>query len=67
VDQAPEFVLQFIAAVVRAQRGRIMSECREHDDVLRLFNSLHIDFWPAVAQARKQHRAYTQPGAAVGS
>lgn len=54
----PEFVLQFIAAVVRAQRGRIMVDCREHDDVLRLFAGLEVDFWPAVAQARKQHRAY---------
>ncbi|KAL4444555.1 hypothetical protein ABPG77_002372 [Micractinium sp. CCAP 211/92] len=54
----PEFVLQFIAAVVRSQRARVLLECREHDDVLRLFSSLNIQFWLAVAQARKQHRAY---------
>lgn len=64
-DQPPEFVLQFIAAVVRAQRGRIMTDCREHDDVLRLFNSLQIEFWPSVAQARKQHKAYVGLGAVV--
>lgn len=60
----PEFVLQFIAAVVRAQRAQVMIGCREHDDVLRLFNSLQIDFWPAVAQARKQHKAYLSQGPA---
>ena len=60
----PEFVLQFIASVVRAQRAQIMIGCREHDDVLRLFNSLQIEFWPAVAQARKQHKAYLSQGAA---
>lgn len=59
-------MLQFIAAVVRAQRGRIMCDCREHDDVLRLFASLDIEFWLAVAQARKQHRAYVGPGASGG-
>lgn len=57
-DAPPEFVMQFIAAVVRAQRGKIMVDCREHDDVLRLFSSIGIEFWSAVAQARKQHRAY---------
>jgi hypothetical protein len=65
-DQPPEFVLQFIAAVVRAQRSRIMAECREHDDVLRLFNSLQIEFWQAVAQARKQHKAYVGPAGSLG-
>lgn len=57
-EAPPEFVMQFIAAVVRAQRGKIMVDCREHDDVLRLFSSIGIEFWSAVAQARKQHRAY---------
>lgn len=57
-EAPPEFVMQFIAAVVRAQRGKIMVDCREHDDVLRLFSSIGIEFWAAVAQARKQHRAY---------
>ena len=66
--EAPKFVLQFIAAVVRAQRARILLECREHDDVLRLFNSLTVEFWLAAAQARKQHRAYASSagGAAAG-
>lgn len=64
----PEFVLQFIAAVVRSQRARVLLECREHDDVLRLFSSLSIQFWLAVAQARKQHRAYRmQLGRSAGT
>lgn len=58
--EPPEFMLQFIAAVVRSQRGRIMGECRDHDDVLRLFSAVRIDFWLALAQARKQHKAYRQ-------
>jgi hypothetical protein len=53
-------LLQFVAAVVRAHRGWLMSECRDADDVLRLFNCMSIDFWSALAQARKQHKAYTQ-------
>ena len=61
---APAFILQFIAAVVRGQRSRVLAECHDTDDVLRLFNTLKIEFWPALAQARKQHKAYAQ-GAAV--
>ena len=34
--------MQFIAAVVRAQRGKIMVDCREHDDVLRSHVSLRV-------------------------
>lgn len=61
---APAFILQFIAAVVRGQRSRVLAECHDTDDVLRLFNTLRIEFWLALAQARKQHKAYAQ-GAAV--
>jgi hypothetical protein len=56
----PDLLLHFVVAAIRSQRGRIMTECRDGDDVLRLFNSLRIDFWPALAQARKQHKAYAQ-------
>ena len=56
----PDFLLQFVAAVVRAHRGRILSDCRDADDVLRLFNSVSVDFWTALAQARKQFKAYAQ-------
>lgn len=56
----PDFVLQFVVAVVRSQRGRVLMECRDTDDVLRLFNAVKIDFWAALAQARKQHKAYAQ-------
>jgi hypothetical protein len=56
----PDLVLQFVAAVVRSHRARILSGCRDGDDLLRLFNSASIDFWTALAQARKQHKAYAQ-------
>jgi hypothetical protein len=60
----PDFLLQFVAAAVRAQRARVLHECADADDVLRLFNGARVDFWPALAAARRQHRAYAQ-GAAV--
>lgn len=56
----PDFLLQFVAAAIRAERHAILTEAAEADDVLRLFNSVRIDFWTALAQARKQHKAYTQ-------
>lgn len=59
-NPTPDFITQYIAAVVRSQRSRIMSECSSNDDVLRLFNAVKIDFWLALAQARKQHKAYAQ-------
>ena len=57
---SPDFILHFVAAAVRAQRNKILYECTEGDDVLRLFNSIKIDFWTALAQARKQQKAYSQ-------
>ena len=57
---SPDFILQFVAAAIRAERSKILTECQEGDDVLRHFNSVKIDFWTALAQARKQHRAYAQ-------
>jgi Rab-GTPase-TBC domain len=57
---SPDFILQFVAAAVRAQRNKIIYDCTEGDDVLRLFNSVKIDFWTALAQARKQQKAYSQ-------
>lgn len=62
--EPPDFILHFIVAVVRAERRRILSECRDSDDILRMFNSLKIDFWSALAHARKQYKAYVQ-GSAV--
>ena len=56
----PDFILQFVAAAVRSQRSKILHEAKESDDVLRLFNAIDIDFWTALAQARKQHKAYAQ-------
>lgn len=57
---SPDFILHFVAAAVRAQRNKIIYDCSEGDDVLRLFNSVKIDFWTALAQARKQQKAYSQ-------
>ncbi len=59
-QSSPDFILQFVAAAVRAQRNKIIYDCSEGDDVLRLFNSVKIDFWTALAQARKQQKAYSQ-------
>jgi len=56
----PDFILQFVVAAVRAQRGKILTDCDDTDGILRLFNSVKIDFWPTLTQARKQHKAYTQ-------
>lgn len=56
----PDFILQFVAATVRAQRAKVLHECRDADDVLRLFNSLEIDFWAVLLQAQKQHKAFAQ-------
>lgn len=61
---SPDFILHFVVAVVRSQRPKILTECRDSDDVLRLFNSLDIDFWTALAHARKLFKAYKQ-GSAV--
>lgn len=57
---SPDFILHFVAAAVRAQRTKIIYDCSDGDDVLRLFNSVKIDFWTALAQARKQQKAYSQ-------
>lgn len=57
-----DFILQFIAAVIRSQRSNIMSgDVKDSDDVLRLFNAVDIDFWTVLAQARKQYKAYSSP------
>jgi len=60
----PDFILQFIAAVIRSHRGKILSECKDNDDILRLFNGVRIDFWGSLSRARKQYKDYSQ-GAAV--
>ena len=57
---SPGFMLQFVAAIIKSQRDRIIQECEKPDDLMRLFNRPHIDFWSAIRQARKQHKAYTQ-------
>lgn len=60
----PDFILQFIAAVVRSHRGMILAECKDNDDILRMFNGVRIDFWGSLSRARKQYKDYSQ-GAAV--
>lgn len=56
----PDLVVHFVVAVVRSQRSGVLRRCRSLDDVLRLFNSVKIDFWLSLAQARKQFKAYNQ-------
>lgn len=56
----PDLVVHFVVAVVRSQRSVVMRRCKSLDDVLRLFNSVKIDFWLSLAQARKQFKAYNQ-------
>lgn len=57
---SPDFILQFIAAVIRSQRGKILKDSKDNDDILRLFNGIRIDFWNSLSQARKQHKAFAQ-------
>ena len=56
----PGFILQFVAAVIKLQRHLILQDCDKPDDLMRLFNKPDIDFWSAIARARKQHKAYRQ-------
>ena len=65
-EPPPSFILQFIAAVVRSQRARVLNDCQDTDDVLRLFNMVRVDFWPSMATAKKQFKAYTQVRAGAG-
>ena len=53
---AGTFQLCFIAAVVRAQRWKLMHQCRDSDDVLRLFNTIDIDFFATLDSAEKLQR-----------
>lgn len=57
---SPGFMLQFVSAIIKSQRDTIIQECEKPDDLMRLFNRPHIDFWNAIRQAQKQHKAYTQ-------
>lgn len=60
VERDGDFQHWFVAAVVRAQRWRLISECSDTDDVLRLFNSVKIDFWPTLEQAEGSFKRYAQ-------
>jgi len=56
----PDFILQFVAAVIKSKRDRILNECAESDDILRMFSGIDIDFWYILRQAKKQNKAYCQ-------
>ena len=56
----PDFILQFVAAVIKSKRDKILNECAESDDILRMFSSIDIDFWHILRQAKKQNKAYCQ-------
>ncbi|EIE22335.1 RabGAP/TBC [Coccomyxa subellipsoidea C-169] len=65
---APDLLLFFIAAVALRQRRRLIDECRDQDDTLRLFNSLRIDLWGSLRSARGLQRslaAQYQPSSSV--
>ncbi|KAK9915184.1 hypothetical protein WJX75_005786 [Coccomyxa subellipsoidea] len=65
---APELLLFFIAAVALRQRRRLIDDCRDQDDTLRLFNSLRVDLWGSLRTARGLQRslaAQYQPSSSV--
>lgn len=52
VGPAPrDLFMHFVAAVIIAQRRRILDECHDHDEVLRLFTKHSIDFWECMDRA----------------
>ncbi len=59
--QAPDLFLCFVAAVVMSQRRKVLDDCTETDDVLRLFHSVRVDFWDTIEKA-KQLRAKLAKG-----
>lgn len=47
-----QLFVHFVAAVVVSQRRRVLDECTEPDDAMRLFHSLRgFDFWECVSRA----------------
>ena len=50
----------FVASAIRGQRWEVMHSCQDHDDVLRLFNGIKIDFWATLAHAEKCFKRYAQ-------
>lgn len=56
----PSMLLFFIAAVVWSQRRKLLDECREFDDVMRLFQMPKFEFWSCWAKARQIRVTYLQ-------
>lgn len=56
----PSVLLFFIAAVVWSQRRKLLDECREFEDVLRLFQQPKFDFWGCWSKARQIRSLYVQ-------
>ncbi|GAB4823143.1 hypothetical protein N2152v2_010189 [Parachlorella kessleri] len=50
----------FVASAIRGQRWEVMHSCQDHDDVLRLFNGIKIDFWATLTHAEKCFKRYAQ-------
>lgn len=48
----PDLFLYFVAAVVWANRRRVLDECSDSDDVLRLFHNVKINVWESLRKAR---------------
>jgi hypothetical protein len=50
-SQAPGLLLCFVAAAVVAQRRKVLDDCRDCDDVLRLYSTTRIDFNSCIKKA----------------
>ena len=56
----PDFIVHFVVAVIKSQSTKILKQCHENDDLLRLFSAVKIDFWAMLEMARKLNKAYAQ-------
>jgi hypothetical protein len=53
----PTLFTCFVAAVVLSQKRRILEDCRDADDLMRLFHSLRFIDFPACLHKAHQLRA----------
>ncbi len=44
-------LLRFVAAAIMSQRRKVLDDCRECDDVLRLYNTARLDFSSCLRKA----------------
>ena len=48
-----------------SQKRRVLDECYEGDDLLRLFQAVRPDFWECLDRARRMRRRHCATGAAA--